>query len=198
MDQKEKDFLEVCKMLTQLAVVKNTKVEEKFIALMSKFLLSELTYADINQACGYLSKRVERFPDVAQFFNLIAPMQSIEELAEKEISQLIEYVKGGRDNFKASGAQLSEHQKDLFSVWPWSELATMNEKDLSKTRLNMTFYLKSKINSDGKTKLLSSKKAFIDYQNDLKQLGETNGDSENYREGALRNKQENLIGSECN
>ncbi len=135
---------------------------------------------------------------MAQFFNLIAPMQSIEELAEKEISQLIEYVKGGRDNFKASGAQLSEHQKDLFSVWSWSELATMNEKDLSKTRLNMTFYLKSKINSDGKTKLLSSKKAFIYYQNDLKQLGETNGDSENYREGALRNKQENLIRSECN
>lgn len=179
MDQKEKDFLEVCKMLTQLAVLKNSKVEEKVIAIMARFLLAELSCADIQQACTYLAKRKDRFPDVADFFNLVAPMESMEELAEKEISQLIDYVKGGRDNFKESGAKLSELQKDLFSVWSWSSLATMNQGDMAKTRLNMTFYLKSKINSDGKTKLLASKKAFITYQSELKQLEGTDGQASN-------------------
>jgi hypothetical protein len=175
----ENDFIKICHSLTLLAILKNHKAEEKQIALMAKFLLSELSCEDIMQACTYLSKRVERFPDVASFFNLVAPMESVETLAEKEISQMLEYVRNGRDNFKNSGAQLSDLQKDLMSVWSWSELASMNEKDLGKTRLNMTFYLRSKINSDGKLKLLSSKKAFINYQQELKQLEEKNADSTN-------------------
>lgn len=171
----ENDFIKICHSLTQLAILKNHKAEEKQIALLAKFLLAELSCSDIMEACGYLAKRKDRFPDCADFFNLIAPMESIEELTEKEIGQLMDYVKGGRDNFKESGAVLTELQKDLFSVWSWSSLAMMNQGDLSKTRLNMTFYLKSKINSDGKMKLLSSKKAFIMYQNELKQLEGNDG-----------------------
>lgn len=169
----------MCEMLTKLAAVKNTKVEEKVIAIMARFLLSELSVNDINQSCTFLAKRKDRFPDVADFFNLVAPMESVETLAEKEISQMLDYVRNGRDNFKNSGAQLSDLQKDLMSVWSLSELASMNEKDLGKTRLNMTFYLRSKINSDGKLKLLSSKKAFINYQQELKQLEEKNENSTN-------------------
>lgn len=173
MNQKEKDFLEVCKMLTHLAVLKNHKTEEKQIALMAKFLLTEISCDDISKTCSFLAKRKELFPDVACFFNIIAPMKSIEELAEEEISQLLEYICQGRDNFKQSGKSLSEYQRDLLSVWSWTTLMNMNQPDFAKTRLNMTFYLKSKLNSDGKTKLLLSKQAFITYQKELEQLQET-------------------------
>lgn len=168
MEQTEKDFLEVCTMLTQMAVLKNAKLEEKQIALMAKFLLSELCLADIKTASGYLSRRSNRMPDVADFFNLVAPMPSIEVAAEKEIGGLMNLIKDGWDNSKD---KLSETQRELLEVWSWSELARSKESDLQKTRVNMTFFLKNKLGSDGKVKLLASKQAFINYQQDLKLLG---------------------------
>lgn len=171
MGTNETDFLEVCKMLTQLAVLKNSKLEEKQIALMAKFLLSELSLSDINQACTYLAKRKDKMPDVADFFNLVAPMPSIEETAEREIGGLMTLIKDGWDNSKG---KLSDIQKDLLEVWSWSELAKSREADLQKTRINMTFFLKNKLGSDGKGKLMASKQAFINYQHDLKLLEGTN------------------------
>lgn len=171
------DFIKICHSLTQLAILKNHKAEEKQIALLAKYLLSELSLSDIIEACSYLAKRKDRFPDCADFFNLVAPMVTIDEIAEKEIGGLMGMLKDGWENSKN---KLSEHQKSLLEVWPWHELVRGNESNLSKTRINMTFYLRNKLGSDGKLKLLESKKAFIDYRNDSKQLqGEQNGQIEN-------------------
>jgi hypothetical protein len=176
MENREKDFLEVCTMLTQMAILKNSKLEEKQVALMAKFLLSELSLADINQACTYLARRKDRMPDVADFFNLVAPMPSIEEITEREIGGLMALIKDGWDNSKG---KLSDTQKDLLEVWSWSELAKSKESDLQKTRINMTFFLRNKLGSDGKGKLLASKQAFINYQQDLKLLEGNKNEIEN-------------------
>jgi hypothetical protein len=176
MSQKEKDFIDVCHMLSQLAILKQTKPEEQVIALMAKYLLSELDKQDISQACSHLAKRKERFPDVADFFNLVVPMPSIEETAEREIGGLMGMIKDGWDNSKD---KLTEIQKDLLSVWPWHDLAKGTESGLQKTRINMTFFLRNKLGSDGKVKILMSNKAFLNYQHELKQLqGEQNGQIE--------------------
>lgn len=163
----EKDFISVCHMLTQLAILKDKKVEEKQIALMAKYLLTELTFSDISTACSFLAKRKERFPDVSDFFNLVAPMQTVDEIAEREIGGLMSMVRDGWDNSKD---KLSDIQKDLISVWPFSELARSKESDLQKTRISMTFFLKNKLGSEGKLKILMSKQAFVDYSNQAKQL----------------------------
>lgn len=168
--EKGQDFIETCRALTQLAILKDRKLEEKQLALMAKYLLSELSYQDIISACAYLAKRLPRFPDCADFFNLIAPMQSIEVLVEKEIGHLFDLIQGGYDNYKSSGVQLSEHQKELLEVWPWSQLAKMSVNDIAKIRTNMTFFLRNKIGSDGKQKLIMNTQAFVDYQSASKQL----------------------------
>lgn len=168
--EKRESFLLVCQALTKLAVLKDKKMEEKQLALMAKYLLSELSCDDIIKACGYLAQREPRFPDVSLFFNLMAPMQPIEVLVEKEIGHLFELIQGGYDNYKSSGVQLSEHQKELLEVWPWSQLAKISVNDIAKIRTNMTFFLRNKIGSDGKQKLIMNTQAFVDYQSASKQL----------------------------
>ena len=164
-------FIKVCNMLTQLAILKDRKIEEKAIALMAKFLLSELSVDDISSSCAYLSKREKGFPDVSMFFNLVCPMPTLEEVVEREIGGLVSMISDGWTNSKD---KFTDIQKDLLSVWSWGALE--KDKDLQKTRINMTFFLRNKLGSEGKLKILMSKKAFVDYHNDLKQLeqGEQN------------------------
>lgn len=176
MEQNEKDFVATCELLTKLAILKRTKIEEKEAALMAKYLLTELSYQSIVEATSFLSKRKDRFPDVADYFNLLAPMKSFDEIVAKEIGQLMGMLKDGWENSKD---KFSEHQKALLEVWPWHELTRGKESDIAKTRTEMTFYLRNKLNSDGKLKLNESKKAFVGYQNEFKHLGGNNGQIEN-------------------
>lgn len=165
--ESEKDFISVCQALTQLAVLKDKKLEEKQIALMGKYLLRELEYSDIMTAISYLAKREKGFPDVSMFFNLITPMTTIEEIAEREIGSLMGMIRDGWDNSKD---KFTDIQKDLLSVWPWHDLSKGKEGDLAKVRLNMTFFLKNKLGSEGKLKILMNNKAFVDYHEELKKL----------------------------
>lgn len=163
----EKDFITVCQALTQLAVLKDKKLEEKQIALMGKYLLRELNFSDIMSALSYFGKRKDRFPDVADFFNLVAPMTTIEEITEREIGGLMGMV---RDGWESSKSKLTDIQKDLLSVWSFSDLSKSKESDLQKTRLNMTFFLKNKLGSEGKLKILMSNQAFVEYHEELNKL----------------------------
>jgi len=166
MDQKEKDFLDTCHSLAKLAALKGKTLGEQQLALIAKFLLSELSYQDINLACGHLAKRSSGFPDVSDFMNLVCPMRNIDELIESEIGKLIGILTSG----VYDKALFSEYQLDLLEVWTWSQLKNMNQATLDKTRVSMMWFLKNKLNSDGKTKILLSKKAFIEYQSGLKEL----------------------------
>ena len=162
----EKDFVTVANGLTKLAILKDKKMEEQAIAIMAKFLLSELTAADILRCCAYFAKRKPTFPDTSEFFNLICPAKTVEEVAETEIAGIIESVRTGVYDRQA----FTVNQLDLLDKWNWSMLRQMKQQDLDKTRINMLFYLKAKLNTDGKTKEELSKEAFLHYREEHKQL----------------------------
>lgn len=176
-NQREKDFLDVCELLRQLAAIKNAKLEEQFIASMAMFLLRDLSKSDIAQSISYLSRRRPGFPDASDFFNLIAPVQSLEELAEKEIGALLGMIKDGWDNSKD---KLTDIQRDLLDVWNWYDLAKGSEKDLQKIRLSMSFYLKSKLASTAKLKIQLSQDAFANYKENNKRLQGEIGEEKEY------------------
>ena len=56
MDQKEKDFLDVCNSLNHLAILKRQTLEKEQIALMARFLLRDLEKEEIIECCGHLAK----------------------------------------------------------------------------------------------------------------------------------------------
>lgn len=152
-------FLIVCESLSSLAILKNQKVSEETIASVAKFLLRDFKHEDVNKACGYFAKRLERFPDVSHFFNLMAPMRSVEEQAEREIGNLIGLIGQGYDNAKD---KFTDIQKDLLTVWSWSELSRCKESELSKIRINMTFYLRGQLNSVPSMKITESNRAILE------------------------------------
>jgi hypothetical protein len=155
----EKDFLTVANALTKLAILKNVKMEEQAIAIQAKFLLTELSAQDILRCCGYFAKRQSTYPESSQFFNLICPAKTLDEVAEEEIGGLMDMIRNGayiKEHF-------TENQKHLLDKWSWSSLCQMRQIDLDKTRTSMLFFLKGKLSTDGKTKEILSKQAFDDY-----------------------------------
>ena len=133
----DKDFVETANALTKLAILKQHKIEEKAIAIMAKFLLSELKKEDIFRCCSYFAKREKWFPDVSEFMNLVCPAKSLDEVAETEIGGIMKSIKDGAYN----RLNFSVTQLDLLDKWNWSMLAQMKQADLDKTRVNMLFYL---------------------------------------------------------
>lgn len=155
----EKDFVTVCEALTRLAILKNTSIEEKVIAVMSKTLLRDLSKEEILGSCEYLLKRVPRFPDIADFYNLIKPAQTPEDIAEREVSGLIEIIKGGYDNYKKSGTKMTDIQREILSTRGWDNLAAASVKDLEKIRTSLFYTLRNKMNQESGAKLIESKRA---------------------------------------
>ena len=163
---KNDDFIECCQLLTKLAILKSAKKEEQEIALMAKFLLSEISLGDIKTACSFLARREKSFPDVALFFNLVVPMQNIDEIVEIAVAGIIDSVKSGAYNRE----QFDENQRALLEVWSWSSLKELSAKDLTQARISMSFFLRNKLSTDGKTKLILNKASIENYQTNLKQL----------------------------
>lgn len=172
MTNEEKDFVIVCQALTKLAILKDKKIEESQVALMGKFMLANLKAKDILEACGLFAKRLNKFPDVSDFFDLISPMESTEVLIEKEISDLWEIIRCGRDNFKTSGKVLTDHQRELLEAWSWHSLERMSVGDVTKTRQNMLFFLKGKIKADSRIKIELDKKSISEYKSEKTQGGQ--------------------------
>lgn len=162
----ENDFINTAQALTKLAILKSKVVEEAAIALMAKYLLTKLTYADILRCCTYFAERKPGFPEASEYFNMICPAKTIDEVAETEIAGILESVRVGvYDKSKYSDIQL-----DLLDKWNWSRLAQMKQGDVDKARVNMLFYLKGKLSTDGKTKENLSREAFMQYREEQKQL----------------------------
>lgn len=172
------DFISTAHLLTKLAILKSKVVEEQAIALMAKYLLTKLTFKDIQRCCTYFAERKTGFPEPSEYFSHICPAKTIDEVAETEIAGILESVRNGAYN-KAS---FSETQLDLLEKWNWSRLAQMKQGDLDKARVNMLFYLKAKLGTDGKTKENLSKEAFLQYREEQKQLeqGEINAIEEKF------------------
>ena len=166
----DSDFIECCQLLTKLAILKSVKKEEEEIAFLAKFLLSEISIEDIKTACGFFARRKDKFPDAADFYNLVVPMTTVDELAEKEVAGIIDMIRSGFDKEK-----LTENQKDLLEKWPWGLLKESSLKDINQTRISMVFYLKNKLGNDGKTKLLLNKQSFGKYKSNLLTSGGNNG-----------------------
>jgi len=169
------DFVECCQLLTKLAILKGAKKEEQEIALMSKFLLSEISLQDIKTSCSFFARREKFFPDVALFFNLVVPMQTIDEIVELAVSGVIDSVKSGSYNRES----FNENQRAILEVWSWSSLRELSSKDLTQVRISISYYLRNKLQNDGKTKLYLNKSSIESYQGSLKQLeqGEQNAKS---------------------
>lgn len=158
------DFIECCHILTKLAILKGVKKEESEIAYLSKFLLSEISIENIKIACSFFARRKDRFPDASDFYNLMVPMIPIDEIAEDEVSGLINKVR----NNEYDKESFSQIQRDLLDKWSWSSLKECSNKDMNAIRISMVFYLKSKLSNDGKTKILLNKQAFDKYKLEVK------------------------------
>ena len=155
------DLAKACQSIAFLASIKNEKLDKDQIIAISKILLSEISFSDINNACGYFAKRFRGMPDISDFFNLVCPAKSIDVLVEHEISELLQLVSSGVYKKEI----FSDNQNDLLSVWSWSSLMAIKSSDLEKIRSSMSWYLKAKLSSDGKTKIKLSSEAFIEYRN---------------------------------
>lgn len=160
MDQKEKDFLEICNAINHLAILKRQVLEKEQIALMAKFLLRDLTREEIIDCCGHFSKRMERFPDVAHFINMCRPPESIDEIAEREVSSFLELVKQGWDNSKDKFTPI---HRIIMDKWSYLDLShRTNQSEIPKIRISMVFYLKQKLGSTRGVVMELSKKAIHD------------------------------------
>jgi len=169
---KNDDFIECCQLLTKLAILKGAKKEEQEIALMAKFLLSEISLIDIKTACSFIVRREKFFPDVSVFFNLVVPMQTIDEIVELSVAGIIDSVKSGVYNRES----FNDNQKAVLEVWSWSSLKELNAKDLNQARISISFFLRNKLSNDGKTKLYLNKSSIDSYKSNLNHLeqGEQN------------------------
>ena len=160
MDQKEKDFLDVCNSLNHLAILKRQTLEKEQIALMARFLLRDLEKEEIIDCCGHFAKRMDRFPDVAHFINMCRPPESIDEIAEREVSSFLELVKQGWDNSKDKFTPI---HRIIMEKWSYLDLShRTNQSEIPKIRISMVFYLKQKLGSTRGVVMELSKKAIHD------------------------------------
>lgn len=166
----EEKFLKIAELLTQLALLKGSVKGEKEIAFMAKYLMKDFNALDIQKACGYFAKRVERFPDVSAFYNLICPIFEDDTRAEKVIGSILSMVQSGYDRDK-----ITDEMRIVFDVYSWSQIKEMSHSEMNFARPKMVKILKEHYKGL-EAKLNYSENSVIEYK---KTKGELNATEKN-------------------
>lgn len=151
--------INIAKALCRLAVVKNQERSDTQIAAYSEYLSKHFSYEQIVEACEYFLQRKPFFPDISEFFNLLRPLRTLEQVAIQlpyEVRQAIEEsgFNYGKFHLRAR-ADMIEYVKRV----GWSEVHKIYAKDaveIARSILNNPkFYLeniKAEKNEEGSAK----------------------------------------------
>lgn len=130
MDQQDKEVVQkIAEILNKLAILKNQVRTPEQLVAMATYLSKHFYIKEISKASEYFLQRSPYFPNIDNFFSVLKPVKSIDQLAIEKRAEFIEEMRAYNFDYAKLMAFGRKESLEFVRLVGWDKAQTIYEKD---------------------------------------------------------------------